>query len=355
VHDLARALAARGQVVHVVTSAPVGICPVEAGVVEHRLPIRAIPGTDVAVPDPLGLSLVRRLFERERISLVHAHGLFSTLAIGGIVAGRALGLPTVLTCHSLVGGLWRRGAARLLLSGFVRGVDELTAVGSAAAGDVSALSGREVPVLPNGIDPCYWNVHRGDSPDAVHLLSVMRLERVKQGDALLHAFAHILGRIRSVPVVLTIAGDGPERARLEQLSARLGLTGRVRWFGRATRSEVARLLGTATVFMSACRSEAFGLAALEARCAGVPVVALRGGGIDEIVEDGRTGVLADSTPGLAGAVVRLIEDPELRARMARRALEGVERYGWDAVVARHLDVYERAIGRRVRTLRARAA
>jgi glycosyltransferase involved in cell wall biosynthesis len=115
------------------------------------------------------------------------------------------------------------------------------------------------------------------------------------------------------------------------------------------------LLGTATVFMSACRSEAFGLAALEARCAGVPVVALRGGGIDEIVEDGRTGVLADSTPGLAGAVVRLIEDPELRARMARRALEGVERYGWDAVVARHLDVYERAIGRRVRTLRARAA
>src|SRR5581483_2317407 len=91
--------------------------------------------------------------------------------------------------------------------------------------------------------------------------------------------------------------------------------------------------------------EAFGIALLEARAAGLPLVAMRGGGAGDLVEHGREGFLAETPAEFAAQLRRLAGDPSLRVRLGREAPLRLERFGWDAVIARHLDVYQLALAR----------
>jgi glycosyltransferase involved in cell wall biosynthesis len=110
--------------------------------------------------------------------------------------------------------------------------------------------------------------------------------------------------------------------------------------------EVERLLERASVLVAPCEREGFGVAAAEAMAFGRPVVAAAGGALLELVTDGETGLLVPprDAPALRGAVQRLLGDPELRERMGSSArARARERFGWDAVIERTLEVYERAL------------
>jgi glycosyltransferase involved in cell wall biosynthesis len=120
--------------------------------------------------------------------------------------------------------------------------------------------------------------------------------------------------------VLLVAGSGPALAGLEARAVRLALGKRVRFLGR--QADVAPLMQAADVL--ACPSlwaEAAGLVNMEAQACGIPVVASRVGGIPEIIEDGRTGILHEpgDAEALAAALERLRADPELRARIGAAA------------------------------------
>ncbi len=88
------------------------------------------------------------------------------------------------------------------------------------------------------------------------------------------------------------------------------------------------------------------MALLEARAAGLPVVAMAGGGVAEIVTSGRHGFLAATPREFVDALVRLATDAALRHTMADATVTGLEPLGWDAVVERHLDAYREAVARR---------
>ena len=142
-------------------------------------------------------------------------------------------------------------------------------------------------------------------------------------------------------ITLDIVGDGPERRVVERRARQAGV-GRVRVLGRLPRERIPALFAEADAFVLPTRIESFGIAALEAMCAGLPVLARRDTGVEDFVEHGRNGLLGRSDRELADAVAALARNDELRAGIARINRELVPPYGWSDLVAQTLTLYERA-------------
>ncbi|MGL4177382.1 MAG: glycosyltransferase [Dermatophilaceae bacterium] len=145
----------------------------------------------------------------------------------------------------------------------------------------------------------------------------------------------------AVPLRATVVGDGPQRPVLERYARAHDLD----WValpGRVERTELRALHHAADLYLSTARLEAFGIAALEAHVAGVPVVARRGTGIEDFVTDGVDGVLADTDAGLAAALSTLAADDEARVAMSRAVREARARHDWSEVVQATLAEYRRA-------------
>ncbi|MEJ2874784.1 glycosyltransferase family 4 protein [Saccharothrix sp. CCNWLY140] len=255
-----------------------------------------------------------RLLASSDADVVYAHvGAISPFAWSGIRSALKLGLPTVAVVHSM----WDpsvRWCYRALdrIDGWSRSPLVLAAVSSAAAALVGAALPVDVFVVPNGVTPSAWRgipVQRSD--DAVHVVSVGRLASRKQP-------LHLLSVLREVSAAVggglraTLAGDGPQMGAARRYVRRHGMD----WVslpGRLDRAAVSRLLASADVFVNPTVSEAFGLATLEARTAGVPVVARPGTGVADFVRDGVEGLLSDD---LTSALVRLAADRTLRHHIA---------------------------------------
>lgn len=155
--------------------------------------------------------------------------------------------------------------------------------------------------------------------DPPRLLYLGRLSPEKRVDLMLDALANLVTQRPSPQLV--IAGDGPERERLERQTSRLGLRDHVQFLGWVTSCDVLTLINSVTLVLLASEREAFGLSALEAAFMARPVVASRRGGLPEVVEHGTTGLLIDelNAVSLAEAVAWLLEHPESASRMGRAA------------------------------------
>jgi glycosyltransferase involved in cell wall biosynthesis len=160
-------------------------------------------------------------------------------------------------------------------------------------------------------------------------------------------FLRALPRIAAaVDVEAIVVGDGPERARLDQLAAELGVTERLQFLGAKPHVEMAGLFSSAEVAVIPSLVEASSVAALEAMACGIPVAASRVGGLPEIVDES-VGTLfeAGNPDSLAEALVRMLNDRDGLARKgaaARRRV--VERFSLSRLVDRHLEIYETLIG-----------
>jgi glycosyltransferase involved in cell wall biosynthesis len=144
-----------------------------------------------------------------------------------------------------------------------------------------------------------------------------------------------------------IAGDGPDRRRLEREIHTRGIADSVRLVGE--RSDVLRLLADGDVFVLSSSSEGLPMSVLEAMAAGLPVVASRVGGVPELLEDGEDGLLVRSgeVGELAAALARLIAEPATRRRLGDAARARAEAY-FDLEPFRraHLELYSRELAKR---------
>jgi len=348
VHGLARRQRLAGHDAHVITATPLARHDrtrddVVEGVPVHRvtadlpyeLPLHPRPGREVL-----------RVVETGGFDVVHLHvGVLAQFAQGAAQALVRARVPLVVTVHSLWGpatGFFR------LADVLVRWGDwpaVLTAVSEAAARPVrAAVRGRvEVGVIPNGIEPGDWRIEPAPrQPGVVLVAAAMRLAPRKRPLPLLEALREVrVGLPPQLSLRAVVAGEGPQRRAMERYRDRHGL-GWVELPGRLGSAELRDLYARADVFAAPAVLEAFGIATLEARAAGLPVVARSGTGVEEFVTDGVEGLLASSDGTFAAALHRLVADPVLRARIAahnRRVPPGV---GWDEVVGRTLDAYGRA-------------
>lgn len=221
----------------------------------------------------------------------------------------------------------------------------VTACSESALAEVRSLVPEVTPrssAILNGLAPPA--VAPTDLPfDPPVVLGWGRLVEDKGLDVALRAFELVR---RSVPEArMVIAGDGTQREALQRLSSSLGLDGHVEFPGWIDPGLVPDLVNKATVVVAPSRwQEPFGLVALEAAQMARPVVATRVGGLPEVVEDGRTGILVESedVAAMARAVVDLLKSPTLAREVGVRARERALRcFGID----RYVDEYEKVFHR----------
>jgi glycosyltransferase involved in cell wall biosynthesis len=351
-HDLAAQLTARGHEVEVFTATPGeqgqrhGTTEVVDGVTVHRMAIR-LPW-DLPV-NPLAPPEVRRRLAAGGFDVAHVHmGVVSPFAtdLAGVSLGA--GLPTAITWHCLMerskpvfrvlghARRWgRRGAA-------------LSAVSSVAAANVQSVVGPGSPVnvLNNGIDASLWSCPperrmRGEG-DPVRVVAAMRFAARKRPVAVLEIAAAARALVPvGTRMELTLFGEGPERRRLERYVAEHGLHDWVSLPGRVSRDELRSRYWESDLYLTPARLEAFGIAALEARTAGLPVLARRDTGVGDFVVDGHNGVLGADDEALARGLAELVGNHDLRARMtAANATPPAQT--WDAVAAAAEAEYRRA-------------
>ncbi len=218
----------------------------------------------------------------------------------------------------------------------------------------------KIEPVPNPVDTELFTPGAREARTDVRLLTVGNLVAIKGHSGLIDALTRIVAR--DSRVTLDVVGDGELRPELEAQAREQGVASAVRFHGRLERSEVARLMREADVFVLPSLWENLPCVLLEAMSTGLPVVATRVGGTAEIVSESN-GELVEpgSAEALEDGVRRVLDargayDPERMHRSATR------RYGYDAVARAWTDVYERAAAghetraaRRSRGLRAYSA
>jgi glycosyltransferase involved in cell wall biosynthesis len=344
VRDLALHLAALGHTVHVLTPVP---GPAE---------IDGIPVWHVAAPlhrffrlawHPGTFRRVGEIIGAEGYDLVHCHASYiAPFAYGAVRVAQGLGVPVVVTFHSLLGRFARVLAFLERLCGGKGRPVHLSAVSPAVAEGLRPLAGgRPVHLLPNGVDAAFWRVERAARSDGeVRLVSVFRMSPRKRGKALLGIVAAVRRRLPAgVKLRLILVGDGIQRRVLERRAHLLSLEGDVTFAGYRSRDQIREIFAAADIFVLPTVLESFGIAALEARCAGLPVVARAGNGVGEFIRDQKEGLIVRSDAEMVEQLLCLIVNRTLRLAITEYNRRTPPPCGWAEVLAIHLALYRHAL------------
>ncbi len=277
--------------------------------------------------------------------VVHAHvSLVSPLAWAAVEEAARLGVATIVTMHSM---LPRGTAARALrpLMGSVPPRTVLTAVSTVATEAFGGVvRSREVVVLPNGIDPSRWLVHSERPPDApLTLVSTMRTARRKRPLALLQILQEVRRRVpEQTRLRAVLVGTGPLDRAVRRRLERSDLGSWVFQAGQLDRSDIARVLARCDLYLAPARLESFGIAALEARCAGLPVIGMAQSGLRDFIEDGIEGHLVETDEEMAASTAHLLTHPEQLHTMRSYNLRHRPPTDWSVVLERHRELYAQA-------------
>jgi glycosyltransferase involved in cell wall biosynthesis len=363
---LSKALASLGHEVHVVTldfpGAPYE--EAEAPLYVHRIAV------ELPAPTFHTWVLLFNHFFEKRVGqlakrygppdIVHVHDWLTASA--GVASKHLMRVPLVMTFHSTESS--RSSSIRTPESAMVGGLEwwgsyeaaKVIAVSEWMKSEVVSqfkLPPGKVVEISNAVDTAKfeksvdvaatrmkWKVQPGEKL----ITAVGRLTSQKGFDDLIRAFAVVQ---RSIPgAKLLVMGEGYLRGELEALANGEGVAARITFAGFVSDDDLVDAIKSSDMVAVPSRFEPFGIIALEAMAAGVPIVVSRVGGLAEIVEDDVDGLEVDpnSPYSIARATIRLLSDPALASRLAARAREKVKSYNWKSSASKTLEVYEAAIG-----------
>jgi glycosyltransferase involved in cell wall biosynthesis len=281
----------------------------------------------------------RRSFEPE---LVHAHWWFPNGVVGTWVSGLAR-IPLVTTLHGTDLRLARKvGVAKPLFGHVLKHSAAVTTVSKWLKEETEALvpgvhpTVAPMPVATNLFGP-------GSSRDGQRLLFVGRLNDQKGAEHLVHALA----TMKTPAASLDIVGDGPNREALKQLAQQLGVASRIRWHGQLSQSELPPLYQRAAAVVIPSIDEGLGLVAVEALLCETPVVAFDSGGLRDVIQHEKTGLLVK--PGdraaLASALDNLLARDGRGSQLGRAGrLYALSAFAPESAARRYAEIYRRVLG-----------
>ena len=384
--ELALGLGARGHRIHVVATAiPERLRPrgrevrsevrpeirpqvrpeVQPEIQFERIEVPSSPVFEHAPYDVAVASHLVELVRREPIDLVHLHYAVPHAA-SALLVSRVLGAAApamAITLHGTdVTQLGAHPSLHAVTAFALAAADGITAPSQylrGAAAERFGLAADRIEVIPNFVDlerfaPPGKRDHEAGGlaalfergqPDAPILFHVSNFRPIKRPLDLIEVLARVR---RSLPARAVLVGDGPERDAVARRAHELGVSDAVRLLGR--RDDFCVLLRHADGFLLPSESEGFGVAALEAMAAGVPVFGYRVGGLPEVVTDGAgTLVPRGDVDALAAAVVAGVRDRAIRDAMGRAARAAAEdRFGRDAAVVRYETYFRHVLASRTK-------
>ena len=347
VMEMARAMMERGHCAEVFIGGegPAGRLLAEAGLPVRRL--RFLRRAVNPLRDVFALLELTATLREFRPDLVSTH----TAKAGWI--GRAacaqFGIPALYTPHGLPVGARMTGlrgalfqTAEQVAANWARAMICVCESERNLALACNIAPPRKLLVIPNGVRdiPTELRAKPGASPARTAIVSVARFEEPKDHATLLRALALVPSRDWELELV----GDGPLLPACRALAASLGIAGRVRFSGYLP--DVAQTLAGAHVFALSSRSEALPRSVLEAMRAGLPVVASDVGGLPELIDSGRNGLLVPpgADAAFSAALAGLIADAPRRSQMGLAARLTYEtRFRLERMIEETAAVYEKAL------------
>lgn len=282
--------------------------------------------------------------------IIHGHA-----SKGGAIArlaGMVCGIPSFHTFHGLIMmdptlPLCKRLIYLTIERGLAMAATRLIAVSPEEARAAAALklAAPRISIIPNGVGKPNLTPRRQarlalDLPEHALVVGFIgRLVAQKSPDVLLRAFAQASASIPNA--YLAMIGSGPLANELHALTRELGISDKVRWPGER---DARTCLAGFDVFALSSRKEGLPYVILEAMAAGLPVVATASAGVESLLKDGENGLVvpADDPAAFAGALLRVLNDPEQRAALGRSSLQRVAAFSIDQMVEKHLRLYRAA-------------
>lgn len=299
----------------------------------------------LALTSFVGSELIHSAWERRAFKpdVIHAHWWFPSGLVAMMLASMS-NVPLVTTIHGTDLRLAKSiKASRGLFQSVMRKSSGITTVSNWLASEVAGLAtGLDIDVAPMPVATEKFEP-RGEHHEN-RFLFAGRLNKQKGLDHLLRAFASMHG-----VAMLDVIGEGSDAAELRLRASQLGVSDRVVWHGQLKQPDLVKHYQSATAVVVPSVDEGLGLVAAEALLCETPVIAFRSGGLPDVIEHDRTGILV--TPGqtaeLAAALDRVLASPENASAMARagRAV-ALQKFSPENAAARYADIYRKAIAKR---------
>ena len=352
--ELGIALARKGHQVHFITySYPVRLDFLEMNIHFHEVHVEEYP---LFHYQPYELALSSKMayvIKTYHIDILHVHYAIPH-AYAGYMAKQMLKregieVPMVTTLHgtdiTLVGN---HPTYKEAVTFSINESDIVTSVSESLKQDTLRLFriDKDIKVIPNFTNikksketsPCKRTVMA--KPEELIVTHISNFRKVKRIDDVVRIF---YGIQQKLPAKLIMVGDGPEREIADQLCKDLGIKSKVLFLGNT--SDIDRILCFTDLFLLPSASESFGLSALEAMAAGVPVVSSNTGGLPEVNEEGVSGYLCPigDVKAMAEKAIYILEDKTRLAQFKQNARKVAERFDEDKIVPMYEALYYSAI------------
>ncbi|KAF8970447.1 glycosyltransferase family 4 protein [Flammula alnicola] len=300
------------------------------------------------------LPYLRTILLREHIQLIHAHASLSSIGHEGILHAHLMGIRTVFTDHSLFG--FDDAASILtnkLMVGTLKNVDAVICV-SHTGRENTVLRGqlfernedpkvlelrKSVYVIPNALVAEQFKPCLQPATDTITIVVLSRLAYRKGIDLLVATAPKICALFPNVNFV--VGGDGPKLIELLQMREKYLLQDRIELLGPIRHKDVLSVLSRGSIFMNTSLTEAFGIAILEAACAGLYVVSTKVGGVPEILPEDMISFAKPEEDDVIRAISEAIHIVQNGKHDPVRAHERIKTfYNWEEVATRTERVYD---------------
>lgn len=352
--ELGIQMAKKGHEVHFITySQPVRLDIFEPNIYYHEVNVHDYPLFEY---QPYELALSSKMVDTvltEGIDILHVHyaipHAYAAYMAKKILLEKGIYIPVVTTLHgtdiTLVG---KNPSYKPAVTFSINKSDIVTSVSQSLKENTlrSFVVKNKIEVIPNFVDlslyqkdvPCQRSQIAPNGEKIVTHISNMR--SVKRIPDIIDIFYRIQNEEEAI---LLMIGDGPEREKAEQQAKDLGIYSKVKFLGKTT--EIKKLLCMSDLFLLTSATESFGLVALEAMAAKVPVISSNAGGIREVNVHGVTGFLATigDVETMANYSLKLLQNPELQQEFRNNAYERAKEFSMDTIVPKYEEVYNRAL------------
>ena len=351
--ELGKALAKKGHELHFITySTPARMGSLKSNLFYHEVRVADYPLFDY---QPYELVLTSKMVEvtlAHDLDLLHVHYAIphasAAVLARDILQAQGIRIPVVTTLHGTdITLLGREPAFEPVISHAINRSDAVTAVSESLRKDTLELFGveRAIQVVNNFICTQHFeraadeafrkSIAPNGEPIITHISNFRPVKRVQD---VLETFIRIR---KAIPAKLLLVGDGPERSRIEKMAMDQGVCDDIICIGKI-KNPVEPLL-ISDLFLLPSETESFGLAALEALAAGVPVVASDSGGIPEVVDHGKSGFLAPvgDVQQMAKYALQLLKNPEQMAKAKKMAKARASDFRIQKILPEYEGIYQR--------------